>query len=209
MVCPGGNACDRLTAVWPILFVVCLALSNTGCCRQDYVLHGDWTLGLNRARGCGPQCASDCQCSPGDQCSADGQCPIDGNRQAQANCANTAGCPSGAECASQDAGTRIKRCKLGARKAQAAAVAAVPGPTGPSQGHPRFHPVPTRPVFGPVIQPVVVPVAAPEMAVPVLPVPETLPPPDPFASPNSARKRPPTRRAPVRTANGYNSQGPY
>ncbi len=197
----GGKRMRRLTAVWPILFASCLTLCAPACCWQGYVLHGDWSLGLiHTANPCG-QCAADGNCcgQVGCSCQPDGQC--------QTGCPSQNECPGGNQYASQGAGRN--RCALGSRKAKAAATAAVPGPTGP-MGHPRFHPVPTRPVFGPLVSqpPVVLPPVTPELADPLGPDLEEVPPPRPATVPNSARRRQAVRRNPVQTASGYQGQWP-
>ncbi|HEY1786270.1 MAG TPA: hypothetical protein VGG30_12000 [Pirellulales bacterium] len=188
----------RLTAVWPILLAFCLAWSSGCCCRQGYVLHGDWSLGLVRSP---PQSQPPgCQCPP------------------QGDCTDSNGCSAGNAGSSQVAGgpqvAAGKRCAVGKRRArgaqaaQAASVASGPGPTGPSQGHPRFHPVPTRPVFGSVTPPQIVPVAAPDVGEPLLTDPEEVPQPLRAPSPNSARRRPKVRHASVQMDSGFGRPAP-
>jgi len=176
----------RLTAVWPILLALCLA-AYSGCCRQGYVLHGDWSLGLVRPAPAGSQCAAECGACTEPNCPGP-------NSPGQRGCPSGNACePSGASgnrCAIANRGAGGKRCVRGSRAANGAQVAAVPGPTGPDQGHPRFHPVP---------------VVAPAVDEPLLPEPEELPEPEPAPLPNSARRRPATRPAYAPTTRNYSS----
>jgi hypothetical protein len=193
----------RLTAIGPILLAHCLALSS-GCCWQGYVLHGDWSLGLSHPS------------SPGCQSAAQGNCPDCG-------CPNPCGCPSGSPCGCPNGsscgcpngnpcgpeGAKGKRCALGSRSAHATATAGGPGPTGPALGHPRFHPVPTRPVFGSGAPAQVVPVVAPEASDPELADPEEVPRPQRAPASNSARRRrPAVRHASVQVDSGFGRQQP-
>jgi len=192
------------TAIWPILLAGCLGFSS-GCCRPGYVLHGDWSFGLSRAPqpGCqsqpGCECQPGCQHRPGCQCQPGCGCQAKGNCPGQGSTAGQVGSPDGKASASQGAGR--KGCPLGKR----GAIAGVPGPTGPDQGHPRFHPVPTRPVFGSVSPPQVVPAVAPELSDPLMP--EELPLPEPAPAPSSARRRPAVRHASVQVGSGYGCPG--
>jgi len=209
--CPGGNCMRRSTAVWPTLLATALAACVVGCCHQGYVLQGTWSLGFVRppqaACPCDDEaCASECGCPagacdcppgactcPGGRCTCPAgacTCPGGAGRCRAGGYAHRPGCPAagGADHLAGADGVRGRNCGRGKRGDQRVAAG---GPTGPALGHPRFHPVPTKPVFGPGTGPQVTPVNAPlpddgpQLGEPQDP--EELP--TPRSSPNSARRR--------------------
>jgi len=135
-----------------IIIVTCLLGMCTGCCcprpRHGVIIRGDWALEVNRIpwlKSRSPEYQGTCYPDP--VCSA----PCGANAEAPASFPGDAGGavgPAGGDVACRAAGVGrgvcgvCRGCRLGGRCVE-------PGVAVGYHNHPRFHPVPTRPVFLP------------------------------------------------------------